>query len=96
MTTLVQEANRIEEDPEGHGIIIILRPETAEDGGDSRHTWNRRNPVEVEEAQALFTRMIKRGYQAWSVTRKGDKDRRITEFDPEAEKVIFAPALVGG
>jgi len=39
---------------------------------------------------------IKRGMQAWSVTRKGDKDRKITEFDPEAEKIIFSPALVGG
>ena len=45
----------------------------------------------------MFERMTKEHkYQAWSVTRKGDKDQRITEFDPQAEKVIFAPALVGG
>jgi hypothetical protein len=97
MTTLVEEANRTEELRPDHGIMITLRPETAEDGGDSRHTWNRRSPIEVEEARALFTRMTKeRRYQAWSVTRKGDKDQIITEFDPEAEKIIFAPALVGG
>jgi hypothetical protein len=96
MTTLVQEANRVEEDPEGHGIIITLRPEMAKDGGDSKFVWNRNNTVEVEEARELFNRMKARGMQAWSVTRKGDKDRKISEFDPQAEKIIFAPALVGG
>jgi hypothetical protein len=89
MTTLVQEANRTE-NSEG-GVIVIL-----DRSGDTRHTWDRRNADEVTEMRDLFDRMIKKGYQAWSVTRKGDKDRRITEFDPEAEKVIFAPALVGG
>jgi hypothetical protein len=89
MTTLVQEANRVEE-LEG-GVLVIL-----DRTGDTRHTWNRNNPEDVSMMRDIFDRMIKKGYQAWSVSRKGDKDRRITTFDPEAEKVIFAPALVGG
>jgi hypothetical protein len=88
MTTLVQEANRPETED---GVLVIL-----DQSGDTRHTWNRNNADEVREMRDLFDRMIKKGYQAWSVTRKGDKDQRITEFDPQAEKVIFAPALVGG
>jgi hypothetical protein len=88
MTTLVQEANRIEDEV---GVMVIL-----DRSGDTRHTWDRRNEDEVEVIRDLFGRMIAKGYQAWSVTRKGDKDQRITEFDPQAEKVIFAPALVGG
>jgi len=89
MTTLVAEANRVEEE-EG-GIIVIL-----DQSGDTKHIWDRNSETEVEEARSLFNRMIKKGMQAWSVTRKGDKDQRITEFDPQAEKIIFAPALQGG
>jgi hypothetical protein len=89
MTTLVAEANKVE--IPGVGVMVIL-----DSSGDTKHIWDRSSEVEVEEARGLFDRMIKRGMQAWSVTRKGDKDRKITEFDPEAEKIIFSPALVGG
>jgi hypothetical protein len=89
MTTLVAEANRVEESEVG--VMVIL-----DRTGDTRHTWDRRSEDEVQVIRDLFERMIAKGYQAWSVTRKGDKDQRITEFDPQAEKVIFAPALVGG
>jgi hypothetical protein len=88
MSTLVAEANRVEE---RDGVLVIL-----DNSGDTRHTWDRNNPEEVEVIRDLFDRMIKKGLHAWSVTRKGDKDRRIREFDPSAEKIIFAPALVGG
>jgi pentatricopeptide repeat protein len=88
MTTLVQEANRIEE---RDGVMVIL-----DESGDTKHMWDRTNADEVAEARELFDRMKAKGFQAWSVTRKGDKDQRITEFDPQAEKIIFAPALQGG
>lgn len=89
MTTLAAEANR-PLDYEG-GCIVVL-----DSSGDTKHIWDRNVPAEVEEARALFKRMQERGMQAWSVTRRGDKDQRITTFDPEAEKIIFAPALQGG
>lgn len=89
MTTLAAEANRAEEH-EG-GCIVIL-----DHSGDTKHLWDRNAPVEVEAARKLFNEMIEKGYQAWSVTRKGDKDAKIREFDPQAEKIIFTPALVGG
>lgn len=88
MTTLVQEANRVEDEA---GVLVIL-----DHSGDTRHTWNRGNKDEVEIMRGIFKQMVDKGYQAWSVSKKGDKDRRIKEFDPEAEKIIFAPALVGG
>jgi hypothetical protein len=33
---------------------------------------------------------------AYSVTGKGDKGDKVTSFDPEAERVIMSPQLVGG
>ena len=89
MTTLVAEANRVED--WGGGMIVVL-----DTTGDTKHIWSRDNADEVAEARSLFDRMVKKGFQAWSVTRKGDKDARITTFDPQAEKIIFAPALQGG
>jgi hypothetical protein len=89
MTTLVAEANKVEEH-EG-GVMVVL-----DQTGDTRHYWDRGNEVEVKEMKKLFKRMTDKGYQAWSVTQKGDQDRKIREFDPEAEKIIFSPALVGG
>jgi hypothetical protein len=88
MTTLVAEANRTEERTQ---VMVVL-----DQTGDTRHYWDRGNEVEVKEMKKLFKRMTDKGYQAWSVSRKGDQDRKITEFDPEAEKIIFSPALVGG
>ena len=89
MTTLVAEANRVEE---SEGLVMVILDQT----GDTKHIWDRNSEAEVEEARSLFDRMTKRGMVAWSVTRKGDKDQRITAFDPQAEKIIFAPALQGG
>jgi len=91
MTSLVAEANRVE-DHEGDVIVMVV----LDTSGDTKHIWDRRNAEEVAEARSLFDRMKAKGFQAWSVTRGGDKDKRITEFDPQAEKIIFAPALVGG
>lgn len=89
MTTLAAEANRVEEH-EG-GVMVIL-----DRTGDTKHIWDPNNEVEVAEMKRLFERMTDRGYQAWSVTKKGDQDRRIRAFDPAAAKIIFSPALVGG
>lgn len=92
MTTLVAEANRSQTyGTDDTGVLVVL-----DKTGDTKHIWNRNNPEEVAVIRDLFNRMKEKGYQAWSVTRKGDKDRRITEFDPQAEKIIFSPALVGG
>lgn len=87
--TLVSEANRTEDGE--RGVLVVL-----DQTGDTRHTWDRNNADEVGVMRDLFNRLVKKGYVAWSVTSKGDKDRKVTEFDPAAEKVIFAPALQGG
>lgn len=92
MTTLVAEAGRDESEvPEGHSVMAIL-----DSTGDTRHTWDRNNAEEVAEMRALFDRMKAKGMVAYSVKRSGEKDKTIKQFDPNAEKIIFAPATVGG
>lgn len=88
MTTLVAEANRSEE---ADHVMVIL-----DQSGDTRHTWDRTSTEEIAAMREIFDLMKEKGYVAWSVTRSGKKDKKIREFDPDAEKIIFAPALVGG
>ena len=64
--------------------------------GDTKHIWDKNNDAEVEAAKALFTSLRKRGYLIYRVDKKGDKGEMLTEFDPNAEKLIASPPMVGG
>lgn len=64
--------------------------------GDTRIMWDPERPAEVEVAKKAFDEAKKKGHVAYSVTKKGDKDEVIRDFDPSAGKIIMAPALRGG
>lgn len=89
MTTLVEESNRIEE--EGSHVMAIL-----DQTGDTRIVWDPDDPVSVETARSAFEEEKAKGRRAFSVKRNGGKGEQIRTFDPELEKMILAPALVGG
>lgn len=66
--------------------------------------WDPRDPRSVNDARERFNDMIRSGYTAFrmnavdvghgiSVEEKGE---RITEFDPQAGKLMMIPQLVGG
>lgn len=64
--------------------------------GDTKLIWDPDKADEVEHARETFTKLKKKGYMAYSVNRKGDKGEVMREFDPDAEKMILAPQMVGG
>jgi hypothetical protein len=65
--------------------------------GDTKHIWDKDKEEEVEAARTLFDSLTKKGYRAFKVTGKnGDKGDIMKKFDPEAERVIFAPMMQGG
>lgn len=64
--------------------------------GDTKLIWDTDNPDEVEAAKAMFDKLKKKGYLAYAVNKKGDKGEVLTEFDPEAERIILAPQMKGG
>ncbi len=80
----------------------LLLPETEEKlgpdlvGGDVKMLWDSERPDEVDLARRQFSAALTKGMAAFKVTRKGEKGERITQFDPEAEAIILAPALQGG
>jgi hypothetical protein len=64
--------------------------------GDTKITWNENDPVSVAAARAAFDAAKKQGHAGYSVDKKGERGAVIREFDPGAEKIIMAPATVGG
>lgn len=70
--------------------------ETSGGAGDTRLTWNRDNADEVETARTVFNNLRGRGYDAYAVLVNGRPGEIITEFNPQAEKMIMAPRMRGG
>jgi hypothetical protein len=64
--------------------------------GDSKILWSFDNADEVANAKRSFEDMTKKGFSAFRVKRDGSSSVRMDEFDPEAEKVVLVPPVVGG
>lgn len=65
--------------------------------GDIRMTWDPRVPVEVQLAREQFNSATKERHMlAYRVRANGERGERITEFDPDAERIILAPQMAGG
>ena len=64
--------------------------------GDTKIIFDSNNPVEVEHARKTFDELTKKGFSAFSVKRDGEKGKRMSEFDPEEEKMILVPMMRGG
>lgn len=64
--------------------------------GDDRLTWDRENGQQAKEAKAKFFEFLKKGYKAFSVDVKGEKNRRIDEFDVDAEEILMIPPTSQG
>ena len=78
--------------PQGKNVFAVMG-----EVGDTKHIWTKSNPDEVDAMRDLYKKLTKKGYRAYRVTGKdGEKGELMTEFDPEAERVIFAPQMQGG
>lgn len=64
--------------------------------GDTKLIWDKDNDDETEAAEETFKRLIKKGFAAFSVNKKGDQDKKITKFDSDLEKIIMVPQMAGG
>ena len=64
--------------------------------GDTKVIWDPENKDEVQAAQNQFHTLIDKKFQAFKVKKTGGKGTKITEFDPDAGKIILSPPIVGG
>jgi hypothetical protein len=69
---------------------------TLDETGDTKLIWDPNIKDEVDVARESFNKLKKKGYIAYSVKEGGKKGTAINEFDPSAEKIILAPAVMGG
>jgi hypothetical protein len=76
--------------PQRHELCIQDRT------GDMKIHWDSAKAEEVATAKQSFDTWKKKGYAAYKMTARGDKGELIQTFDPEAEKIILAPPMVGG
>lgn len=75
----------------GRGELAIL-----DHTGDTKILWNPDNEDETKVAETSFKTLRKKGYSAFMVKKDGEKGELIHDFDPDAGRIIMAPALVGG
>lgn len=65
--------------------------------GDTKHMWDKDKPVEVEMAKKIFDEYVKKGFTVFSVSgEKGEKDKQVRDFDPNAGRLIFVPPVQAG
>jgi hypothetical protein len=65
--------------------------------GDTKTIWNPQNTDEVANARRTFTDLRAQGYLAFRVNEDGGQGEQITEFDPNAGKMILmVPQMRGG
>ena len=64
--------------------------------GDERLVWDKENGREAKEAKNKFEEFMKKNYMAFSVDSKGKKNRKIEEFDVDAEEILMVPPTSKG
>lgn len=73
------------------GEIAVMGKE-----GDVKTIWNPQNTDETENARETFKKFRAKKYLAFRVNESGNQGEQITEFDPNAGKMIMVPPMAGG
>lgn len=73
------------------GEIAVMGKE-----GDVKTIWNPQNTDETENARRTFDEFRAKSYIAFRVNASGNQGEQITEFDPNAGKMIMVPPMAGG
>lgn len=72
-------------------VLKILCPK-----GDERVVWDKEDGPQALQAKAKFVELLSKGYMAFSVDSKGKKNRKIEEFDVDAEEILMIPPTSKG
>lgn len=69
---------------------------TLDYSGDTRLQWDPTDPVQTAAARKRFDELRGKGFLPFRVSAKGNQGEQLKSFDPDAERLIFVPAMVGG
>ena len=62
--------------------------------GEIRLTWTKDDPEDIHRAEKMFREYTHKGWLAIGEVR--DKKVQIFSFDPDLERIVLAPIVVGG
>lgn len=74
------------------GEMAVMTPTD----GDLKIVWDSEKRAETEHARKAFDDFKAKGYLAYKVNQSGDKGEVMKSFEPDAERIILAPRMVGG
>ena len=78
--------------PKGKGVMGIIGAT-----GDTKIFWNKKNKDEIENVKRTFEELVgKKKFAAFSLSKMGRKSKKVTEFDPNLQKLILIPPIAGG
>ncbi len=87
----VQDALNVKLGP-NQGSMAVLGA-----NGHTNLVWDRTKEEEVEGARDMFSAIKNEGYMAYKLEgQDGRKGEVISEFDPNAERIVLTPPLQGG
>jgi hypothetical protein len=62
--------------------------------GEFKISWNKNSPEDVRRAKEAFQEYTEKG---WLATGESDgRKRQIFSFDPNLEKIVLFPVILGG
>lgn len=64
--------------------------------GDTKIAWDSDNAAEVAAARKTFDELRGKGFHAFSIRGEGKQGKQVTEFDPDAERLVLVPPVAGG
>jgi hypothetical protein len=64
--------------------------------GDSRHEFDPDDVSALARAETHFRDLTSRGFRAVALGKHGEPGKLLTEFNREADEVLFIPQLQGG
>jgi hypothetical protein len=70
----------------------VIAGDTVE--GEIRLSWRTSNPEEVVRAEKVFSEYVEKGWLA--VSEVGEKKTQIFTFNPDLEKIVLIPVILGG
>lgn len=66
------------------------------EAGDTKLMWDSENDMEVTAVKNTFDTLIGKGFTAFKVKKNGEAGDKVTEFNPDAEKLILIAPMAGG
>ena len=64
--------------------------------GDTRHEFDRADPVALTEAEERFRQLTGKGFRAVALGKDGQPGTLLKKFEPQVEQTLFIPQLQGG